>query len=203
MSKDDKLPYGPLTDHTAHLCIDMQTLFAERTDWHLPWMKRVLPTVGRLAQAHPDCTVFTRFVPPENADEAAGTWRRYYKRWAHMTGERIDPALVELVPPLAKLVPPATIVDKQHYSPFAEPALHDLLRRRGIDSLVISGAETDVCVLAAVLGAVDLGYRVIVASDALCSVSDETHDALLLLYRARFGQQIEVATTDAILMEWP
>jgi nicotinamidase-related amidase len=34
------------------------------------------------------------------------------------------------------------------------------------DAIVITGAETDVCVLAAVLGAVDFGYRVVVAEDA-------------------------------------
>jgi nicotinamidase-related amidase len=200
--KDDDLPYGKLTDRTVHLCVDMQTMFAERTDWHLPWMKRVLPVVERLARAYPDRTVFTRFVPPDNAEQAEGAWRRYYRHWAHMTGERIDPRLIELVPPLAELVPPATIIDKQHYSPFTEPQLHDTLRQRRINSLVITGAETDVCVLAAVLGAVDLGYRVIVASDALCSVSDATHDALLLLYRERFSRQIEVARTDTILEHW-
>jgi hypothetical protein len=41
-----------------------------------------------------------------------------------------------------------------------------------------------------------------VASDALCSVSDETHDALLTLYSTRFGQQIEVADVDTILGSW-
>ena len=61
-----------------------------------------------------------------------------------------------------------------------------LLRRRQTDALVISGAETDVCVLAAVLGAVDFGYRVVLATDALCSSSDATHDALLTLYREVF-----------------
>jgi len=200
--KIDGLRFGPLTERTAHLCVDMQTMFAERTDWHLPWMKRVLPIVERLARARADRTIFTRFVPPDNAAEAEGTWGRYYRRWAQMTGERIDPTLVELVPSLAELVPPATVLDKQRYSPFAEPALHALLRRRRIDSLVITGAETDVCVLAAVLGAVDLGYRVVIASDALCSVSDATHDALLRLYTERFGQQIEVARTDDILEHW-
>jgi nicotinamidase-related amidase len=65
-----------------------------------------------------------------------------------------------------------------------------------------SGAETDVCVLAAVLDAVDLGYRVVLARDALCSASDRTHDALLTLYRERFGQQIEVASANTILANW-
>ena len=39
-----------------------------------------------------------------------------------------------------------------------------------------SGSETDVCVLATVLDAVDIGYRVIVVRDAICSSSDEGHD---------------------------
>jgi nicotinamidase-related amidase len=42
--------------------------------------------------------------------------------------------------------------------------------------LLLRSHETDVCCLAAVLDAFDLGYRVIDASDALCSVSDEAHD---------------------------
>ena len=54
-----------------------------------------------------------------------------------------------------------------------------MLQRLRTDTLVISGAETDVCVLATVMVAVDAGYRVILAKDALCSVSDESHDAML------------------------
>ena len=76
------------------------------------------------------------------------------------------------------------------------------MRDRGVESLVITGAETDVCVLAAVLDAVDLGYRVVLAADALCSSSDETHDALMTLYRERFSEQIETAETASILAAW-
>src|ERR1700753_1111964 len=62
-------------------------------------------------------------------------------------------------------------------------------RRR---ELVVTGSETDVCVLATVLGAVDAGYRVILVRDAGCSSSDEGHDALLALFGRRFSEQIEV-----------
>ena len=55
--------------------------------------------------------------------------------------------------------------------------------------------------LAAVLGAVDLGYRVVLATDALCSSADQTHDALLTFYRQRFAQQIETAEAETILAE--
>jgi hypothetical protein len=75
------LRFGPLSAGTVHLCIDMQTLFAERTDWHVPWLERVLPTVTRLAEARRARTVFTRFVPPERPEEAVGAWGRYYRHW--------------------------------------------------------------------------------------------------------------------------
>ena len=76
------------------------------------------------------------------------------------------------------------------------------LRECRADAIVITGAETDVCVLAAVLGAVDFGYRVVIASDAICSSADATHDALLQLYKSRFSEQIEIAETELILASW-
>jgi hypothetical protein len=40
------------------------------------------------------------------------------------------------------------------------------------------------------------------ATDALCSSSDETHDALLTVYENRYSQQVEAVTTDVILKNW-
>jgi nicotinamidase-related amidase len=160
-----------------------------QTPWHTPWMDRVLPIVTRIAERHPARTVLTRFIPPERPNQMPGSWRRYYERWRALTQERMDPGLIELVPPLRALAPPAEVIDKRVYSPFFEPDLPALLRRRGTESLVITGAETNVCVLAAVLDAVDFGYRVVLAIDALCSSSDETHDALLTLYHRRLANR--------------
>jgi nicotinamidase-related amidase len=131
-----------------------------------------------------------------------GAWRRYYRRWHDLTLAELDPALLELVPALARHAPPAQIIDKRFYSPFVEHALPRCLRARRADAVVITGAETDVCVLAAVLGAVDFGYRVVIAEDAICSSADATHDALLSLYQQRFAEQIEIASTETILRNW-
>ena len=54
-------------------------------------------------------------------------------------------------------------------------------------------------VLAAIMGAVDLGYRVIVVSDAVCSSTDDTHDAAMEMYAKRFGQQIEMVETESLI----
>ena len=69
-------------------------------------------------------TIFARFVPAAaTPTNCLGSWRRYYRRWAELTLDRIDPRLLELAPPLAGLVPPAITIDKRVYSPFAERAL--------------------------------------------------------------------------------
>lgn len=79
------------------------------------------------------------------------------------------------------------------------PQLFQHLQAREANGLIVTGSETDVCVLATVLGAVDLGYRVILVRDAVCSSSDEGHDALMKLYHQRYTEQIEVADGATIM----
>ncbi|MQX81469.1 isochorismatase family protein, partial [Sinorhizobium medicae] len=92
-----------------HLCIDMQRIFAEDTPWHVAWMKEVSPQVQEIAQRHPQRTVFTRFLPPKRAEDMNGMWRSYYQKWDIMTQDRLGPDMVDLVPSLKALVPPARI----------------------------------------------------------------------------------------------
>ena len=97
---------------------------------------------------------------------------------------------------------PRTVIDKSRYSGFAEAALPAHLHQRGADGLIVTGSETDVCVLATVLGAVDLGYPVILVRDAVCSSSDEGHDALMKIYNRRYSEQIEAADAETIVARW-
>lgn len=59
--------------------------------------------------------------------------------------------LLELVPELALFVPPARIVDKTTYSPWWGTGLLESLHSAHVDTVVVSGGETDICVLATVL----------------------------------------------------
>jgi nicotinamidase-related amidase len=117
---DQLLPL-PLTERTVHLCVDMQRIFSVEGPWPTPWMDRVLPVVAALANHHPERTVFTRFIPPERPDQMPGMWRRYYTRWQVATRQCLDSRLLELMPPLAALCPPAVVIDKTRYSALAEP----------------------------------------------------------------------------------
>jgi nicotinamidase-related amidase len=198
----DELVFGPLGTSTAHLCIDMQRLFSEETDWKTPWMTRVAPNVARIAARSPGRTFFTRFIPARAPGEGEGTWKRYYERWHSMTIKELGEEMTNLMPELQAFVPPARVVDKNVYSPWIETDLHSTLKRDGIDTLIITGCETEMCVLAAVMGAIDLGYRVVLPTDALCSSADETHDAMIGIYKSRYGMQVETVTTDVVLDAW-
>jgi nicotinamidase-related amidase len=80
-------------------------------------------------------------------------------------------------------------------SSFASSDLDQRLREAGIDTLVLFGVATNLSVESTGRSAGDLGYRVIVVSDASCAASEEAHEATL----ASFGLLGEVATADDVL----
>ena len=88
------------------------------------------------------------------------------------------------------------------YTTLLDPALDGILRGMGTDTLIVTGGETDVCVLATALGAVDRGFRLVMVADALCSSSDRTHDDLMEVYLRRFSVQIEIADAAQVREGW-
>jgi nicotinamidase-related amidase len=196
----DLAPMGP---GAVHIVCDMQRLFAENTPWRVADMSGIVPRIVPLIQAHPSRTIFTRFVTPPSAAAAKGRWRRYYEHWPSVTLDQMDPALLDVVAPLAGFARAGEICDKATYSAFASDAFVAALRRRQADTVIFTGVETDVCVLASVIEAVDRGYRVVIAADAVASSSAAGHRATMEGVLPRFDQQIEVAAVDRVLAAWP
>jgi nicotinamidase-related amidase len=189
-------------ENAVHLCVDMQRIFARGGLWETPWMERVLPTIADIVARCPERTVFTRFVTPASPEEAPGQWQAYFRRWKAATQAKLDPAELDLVEELARYVPPAAVVDKPAYSAFYRSALPNFLLERGVHTVIVSGAETDVCVLSTVLDAVNIGFRVVIVEDALCSSSDAGHDALMTMYRLRFSEQIDLVSAAELSEVW-
>lgn len=196
------LRFGPLGPHMAHICVDMQRLFAEPGDWHTPALTGIIGTVARIAAHRPQRTLYSRFLTPERAEDARGQWRHYYRRWASVTGEQLTTGKLALVPELAKLARPDALIDKFGHSCFDSLAMRPALARLGATGLIVTGVETDVCVLATVLDAIDLGLRVVIIEDGVASSSPEGHAAAMNAIYPRYDQQIEVLTADALLEAW-
>jgi nicotinamidase-related amidase len=88
------------------------------------------------------------------------------------------------------------LIPKPRWSAFHQTYLDLLLRAKGIDSVIISGASTYIGVAPTVYAGRDLGYSFIVARDA-CSASDKAaHDIFMDVVFPCAGR---VRTTDQIL----
>lgn len=192
--------FGPIPHSALHLVVDMQEMFRSHPDWGTEVLTRVIPPIRRLLEARPDNAYFSRFIPPQRADHASGTWQRYYRRWASVTLDNLAPgqvAIVRELRPWAKRV-----ADKVGYSAMANPVLRQAAISHSDHCMILSGVETDVCVLSTVMEGVDAGLRVILATDALTSSSTACHERALAILHDRFDEQVELATVDQILAAW-
>lgn len=140
-----------------HLCVDMKRMPYEQTPWHVESMCGVLPAIEEVVGRYARETIFTRFMPLTDASSALSAWESYYKRWESMTLHALPKEMVEVIPSLRKVIPPARMFDKTTYSPWTSGQLYRVLSQEHVSSVVVLGGETDVCVLGTVLGAIDLG----------------------------------------------
>jgi nicotinamidase-related amidase len=192
----------PIPPNAVHLCLDMQRLLKPEGPWPIAWAESALENVIHLCEARAARTLFTRFIPPKAPSDANGRWQQYFMRWREVTRDIINPELLDLLAPLEKFSPPARVIDKSRYSAFFGTGLTAILGSEKVDTLVITGAETDVCVLSTICAAVDLGYRIVLVSDGVCSSSDKCHDALMTLYFERFSQHLELADAALVIRSW-
>ncbi|KXT76931.1 cysteine hydrolase family protein [Streptococcus sp. DD12] len=103
---------------------------------------------------HPESRLF----PPHNIKGTSG--RHLYGPLADFYAERKADSRVFWI-------------DKRHYSAFSGTDLDIRLRERGVDTLVLTGVLTDICVLHTAISAYNLGYKIEVVADAVASLTDE------------------------------
>ena len=70
-------------------------------------------------------------------------------------------------------------LDKRHYSAFSGTDLDIRLRERHVDTLVLTGVLTDICVLHTAIDAYNLGYQIEVIESAVASLNQENHQFAL------------------------
>lgn len=95
------------------------------------------------------------------------------------------------------------VVDKPGYSAFHQTDLDQLLRVAGIDTLIVCGVTTEVCVHSTVRAAVDLGYRCLVVGDACAASQSELQAPALAMLGVEGGIFGEVVDHAALLRRLP
>lgn len=85
------------------------------------------------------------------------------------------------------------VIMKRRYSGFFQTDLHILLSSLGVDTLIITGAATDVCVRATATDAQQYGYFVYVPKDCVAGTSSLQHEAALEHVRYVLGKVVTLA----------
>lgn len=95
-------------------------------------------------------------------------------------------------------LPGEIVIDKPGYSAFEHTTLAQVLTTRAIDSLILCGITTEVCVSSTLRTAIDRGYRCITVADACASADEALHRAALQMIDVEGGIFGQVMSTDRI-----
>lgn len=190
---------------TAHLVIDLQVGFmAPGAIVEVPVAREIVPQVNRLAAAVRSAgalNVFVRFTfePTEPL-----YWGSLYERMtpearAALTSAFTAGAEQHALWPELEVQPQDWTVNKTRFSAFIPGTctLHDSLKARGIDTLIVTGTVTNCCCESTVRDAMQLGYKVLFVQDGNATFDDAAHNATLANMVGLFFADV-VSTDEAI-----
>lgn len=80
--------------------------------------------------------------------------------------------------------------DKRHYSAFSGTDLDIRLRERRVNTVVLTGVLSDICVLHTAIDAYNLGYEIEIVSSAIASITEEAHQFALAHFKNVLGARI-------------
>jgi len=92
--------------------------------------------------------------------------------------------------PDIKPQPGETVLTKRRVAPFSTTNLDEILKKQGIDTLVLMGVSTSGCVLSTVRWASDIDYQLIVISDCCADRDDEVQRVLMEKVFARMTKVV-------------
>lgn len=98
-------------------------------------------------------------------------------------------------------LPHELVIDKNASSAFNGSAIDQLLRNMEVDTLVVAGMATDMCVETTSRDAADRGYNVIVVEDATATFCEAHHRAALSALARVFTQVWDTARVISTLQE--
>jgi ureidoacrylate peracid hydrolase len=195
--------YEPAT--TALLVVDMQNHFvADGGLSHVATAQGIVGNINRLAAATRDAGGTVVWIYSTFDNEGRGAWDMFFGNF--ISAEREQEVRAGLSEGSwghrfyadLEIDPGDPTVTKDRFSAFAAGAsnLDDELRRRGIDTVLVTGTMTNVCCDSTARDAMMLDYRATLIDDANAAHTDEAHVAALTTFASVFGDVI--STDDAV-----
>ena len=148
-------------------------------------------------RAHRRPVVFTRFVAgpsrtlmwnwsPQIAPPVCCCWPGFQRGYSDIEGERDCVAVIDELAPL----PSEQQLDKYGYNGFHRTRLTDLLVAHSVDTVLITGTVTQICVEDTARGAFHEGFQAAVVSDAVSSYAPDLHRASLQTLAMKYGRVV-------------
>lgn len=206
-------PFGELDPaKTALVVIDMQHAFMNDAVGHAvcPAARDIVPAINRLAAALRRAGGGVFWVRMTHDDTCLDDWSVAFeiatpqaraKRIAALTAGSLGHSLW----PEMDVRPEDEIVDKYRFSGFmpGTSELPDRLRRRGFDTVLITGTVTNVCCESSARDAMMTNFRTIMVSDGNAALSQAEHDAALTAFYNVFGDVMDTEMLVAALQRSP
>jgi nicotinamidase-related amidase len=182
----------------ALIVVDMQNDFVRvGAPLEVPDARATIPAHRALLAAfrrreHP--VIYTKFITwpspvllwewsPECRPPSKCCWKGH-RRFYPDVGRELD--CTEVIDELAP-EPGDLLIEKFGYGAFHGTPLDSLLRERGVESLVVTGTVTQICVEETARQAFHHGFRTTLASDAISSFAPDLHAATLKNFAMKFG----------------
>lgn len=182
---------------TALIAVDMQNTFmAPGAPAEVPASRDIVAPLNAFAAALREHGATVVWITHVNDRRKGGSdWPGFFD---HFVADAVrEQTIASLAPdgagqrlwPALSVAPTDLHLRKNRYSALIPGAsdLDQVLRARGISTLLIAGTKTNVCCEATARDAMMMDYKVVMISDCLAALSDEEHRASLETIIQQFG----------------
>ena len=168
----------------ALIVIDMQNGFLNpESPLCIRDARATVPACAKVIAACREAGVPVIFVNRAYRADGSDVEHTRYKVWAEggkpLTPGSTGPLSVENPPEFGRCPQDYEII-KPRYSAFFQTSLDLLLRRLGVDTVLLTGTTTPNCIRTTCYDAISLDYKVVVLSDCCSSNTDEIQRANML-----------------------
>jgi ureidoacrylate peracid hydrolase len=181
---------------TALVVIDMQNAFMLPGVAHspCPMAEKIVPNINRLALTVRETGGTVVWIKTTYTDETLQSWSTLYRMLGPKRSAKRAEALTanskghELWPTL-DVRREDLIVEKNRYSAFIQGSsrLADELRKRNLDTLLITGTVTNVCCESTARDAMMLDFKTVMITNGNAAMTDDDHNASLIGFYLIFG----------------
>lgn len=186
---------------SAFIVVDMQKYFmADGEPGCCPPARDIVPNINRLAAEMRARGGLVVWIQTEAKPETPIDWANLYESYTPEAKAKRQQNLGKngsgfpLWDALKVEAGDETVI-KTRYSAFIQGSsnLDEVLKKRGIDTILIGGTVTNVCCESTARDGMMLGYRTVMVADCNAATSQENHQSSLAGFLSIFG---DVQTTD-------